>query len=329
MSNTIFSKYNPRVARAFQAAVADIKSRVVLSRLVAAIERNDIQAALAEINIEPAAYRAFELALVAAYESSAVAVTEATVWRDRDLRKLSLRWNMANPAAEAYIRSVSSDLVTSMVSGQVEAVRASIVNGYSRGQGPRNIALDVVGRVQANGVRQGGVVGLSATQQAARDRVAQRLADGDYRALLNMTTRDKSMDAMLRRGQPLTAAQRERYLRTYTNKSLKTRGDTIARTETARAVETARFDAFNEGLGQTGYPPEAVTKTWLHGGGGMDPRDDHIAMHRVEVQGLNTPFILPDGAVMQHTHDQAGGARHTINCTCTTRTKIDYGWGLV
>ena len=328
MSTQILNKFTPVVRNAFLAAIDDIKSRVVLSRLIAALERNDIQAALNEINIEPAAYRAYQVALLSAYEANAVAVTQATVWRDRDLKKLVLRWDMANPAAERYLTHVSSELVTRMVTGQVEAVRAAITQGYAQGMGPRNIALDVVGRVQANGVRQGGVVGLSAPQQAARERVAQRLADGDYRALLNMTTRDRSMDAMLRRGEPLTAAQRERYLRTYTNKSLKTRGDTIARTETARAVETARFDAFNEGLGQTGYPPEAVTKTWLHGGGGMNPRDQHIAMHRVEVRGLNTPFYMPDGASGQHTHDPALGVRHVANCTCDTRIRVDYSWGL-
>lgn len=318
----------PKVAKGFADAIKSVTDQVVLSRLIRALERNDIQEALDVINLDRSAYRAFNVALSSTYEQSAIAITQATVWRDRDLKQFRFRWDMENPAATRYLQNVSSQLVTSMVEGQNAAIRTAITEGYSRGQGPRQIALDLVGRRQPNGRRQGGVVGLDGRQQATRARVARRLEMGEYSDLLRMTNRDKSLDAMLRRGQPLTEAQKQRYLKVHTNKALKTRGDRIARTETAQAVETARYDAFNEGLGRTGYPPEAVIKTWLHGGGGMNPRDQHIAMNRVQVNGLNTPFNMPDGSSMQYTHDPSGGANNIVNCTCDTRIRVDYGWGL-
>lgn len=320
-------RLSPRSARAFEAAIADVRSGVVLQRLTDSIDRGDLNAALDALNLDVAAFSGFTDELARAFNQAGLIAVSEQVWRNQSRQKVTVRWDLANTRANSYITSLSSELVTSLIDGQLVNVRSAILNGYQQGQGPRQIALDIVGRIGPNGKRQGGVLGLDDRQLATRARVIEALQNNDAAYLKGLSSRDRRLDAMLDRGN-LTAFQRERWLTAHTNKALKNRGDRIARTETATAVERGRYEAFQQGLGKTGYPNQAVVKTWLHGGGGMQPRDTHVMMHRVSVTGLDTPFTLPDGRQMQYPLDPDGGAHNVVNCTCSQQIKIDYGYGL-
>ena len=50
----------------------------------------------------------------------------------------------------------------------------------------------------------------------------------------------------------------------------------------------------------------------------------HVDEDQTEVHGLDTPFILGDGTLMQHPLDPLGPAKHLINCTCSTLLRIDW-----
>ena len=89
-----------------------------------------------------------------------------------------------------------------------------------------------------------------------------------------------------------------------------------------------RQEEWRQALGKLGKPPEAVIKTWRHGGGVKDLRQHHEDMNGVKVRGLNTPFILPTGARMQHALDPDGGVAECVNCSCGTDFRIDHSWGL-
>ena len=127
---------------------------------------------------------------------------------------------------------------------------------------------------------------------------------------------------------PLTRDKIDEMVAKYSDRLLARRSEDVARTETAQGVMSARAEATRQALDKAGLVEDAVTKGWRHLGGLDDARDTHLAMHGRTVEGLDTPFILPDGSVMQHSHDPQGGARNNINCRCGTDFDVDWAWGL-
>ena len=142
--------------------------------------------------------------------------------------------------------------ITNITDQTRRAVLEAMADGYSKGQGPRQIALDVVGRIGDNGRRTGGIVGLNAPQARAVISMRSRLSSGDLKSVLSMTKRDRRFDKTIRKhienGTTPTSKQIERWTGRYSDRLLKLRGDTIARFETAQSVEMARVDGFRQGM---------------------------------------------------------------------------------
>ena len=216
---------------------------------------------------------------------------------------------------------------------------------------PNRIALDLVGRIGANGRRTGGIIGLSEPQARYVADMRSALSgdgpigyarrpegtlarkfwvrrDGTLGSVYDR--RDRRLDGVIRRaieaGKPVSGADIDRLAGRYKDRLLALRGETIARTETAMAVEDARQETWRQYTEQIGIPDEAIIQRWIHAGAAANgnERPEHEAMHREEVRGLNTPFVLPDGSVMQYPLDPAGGAQNVINCRCTVVNRIDF-----
>lgn len=320
--------HGAKVARAFEAAIADIKSSVVLRRVIDALENGNIDGAIAALNIDESAFAQLRAAIAQAYSDGGAAVIAATRFNPPNATKAVVRWDVTNTVAERYLREQLGTKITRVTQDTIQAARDAMVSGYSKGQGPRQIALDIVGRVGANGKRSGGVLGLNGPQQQYVRNMRAYLESGDYNAVLRMSKRDKRFDKTImkamRDDRPLSKAQIDKLTQRYSDRLLKLRGDTIARTETANAVEQSRDDGFRMGIEKENIPPQYVTKEWLHGGGGMRPREQHVAESGQKVEGLDTPFVMQDFTLMQRPHDPAGPARHTISCTCTVLMSIDW-----
>jgi hypothetical protein len=85
----------------------------------------------------------------------------------------------------------------------------------------------------------------------------------------------------------------------------KYRGDRIARTEIGDAENKGIMDMWEQ-------DGQVEKKEWLHGGGGENPRPEHVAMSG-EVVGLNEEFS--NG--LKYPCDPSGEPEEIINCTCT------------
>lgn len=331
----LIRKQEPATARAFRAAIKDLTDRTVIRRLTEALRFGNVNAAIKALNIDAAVFQAVQLNVSGTFAESAIIVTNSTVWRLPDSSKAVVRWDMANPTAEAWIRNNSSKLVTRVTEQTIEGVQNAIANGYAAGRGPQSIALDIVGRIGANGTRTGGLLGLSGPQVDYVSNMRSRLLSGDpaeLRKVLRMTKRDRRFDAAIRRaiesGKPMSVRQVDRLTQRYSARLLKLRGDTIARTETAHAVEAGRMDAFRHGMGKADIPPQAVYREWLHGGPAATlARADHAAMHKKRIVGLDAPWVV-GGALMMHPLDTSMGAgpEHIVNCRCMQNIRIDYGY---
>ena len=331
----LIEKQRPNVARAFKLAIRDITSRVVLNRIVQALRRGDIDAAVDAIGVSRAAFSPLMQSVNGIYGSAGSATMANTVWQ-LPTGRIKFRFDLANTRASDFLVGYSSNLVTRVSDDTRDALRLTIQSGYDQGRGPLDIARDIAGRVGANGRRTGGIIGLNEQQAGYVQSMRMRLASGDpseMRKVLDMTRRDRRLDGIVMRaineGRAVSASDIDRITGRYSDRLLALRAETIARTETAGAVEAARYDAFQQGLDEGNIPDWAVEKTWLHGGGRKDPRDDHVAFSGTVVQGLNTPFVLPDGTQMLYPHDPSlgAGAKHIANCTC--RARMEVRWDLI
>ncbi len=264
------------------------------------------------------------------------------------------RFDMTNPRAEAKIRTEAASRVTGYVEEQIETARRVIADGFQRGEGPQTIATDIAGRINPiSGRREGGIVGLSDPQVTYVESMRRRLLSGDPDEMMKVlgsfdkdgkwkegtgqTLRDRRFDRSIKKAirdvaagkpNPLTRDKVDEMTAKYSDRLLARRAEDIARTETAQGVEMARAEATKQAIDKAGLPDNAVTKTWVHQGGIRHARDGHLAVNGKTVDGIDMPFILPDGSVMLYPHDPAGGVKNNANCRCRGDQTIDWAYGL-
>lgn len=243
------------------------------------------------------------------------------------------RFDGRNPRAERVARDLSSNLVTRIVDDQRDAIRGVIEEGITKGRGPRDTALDIVGRVnRATGKREGGIVGLNAPQTKAWLRAGDEL-DALDPAYFERKLRDKRFDPMVKRaiaeGKPLSKADRERVLNRYSDRLLKHRGDMIARTETIASLNAGRDQGIKQLIEAGNITEDQVMKVWDSTGADGRTRDTHLAMEG-QRKRLAEPFITPMDHRLMHPGDATLGApgSEVINCRCLVRYDLDFYAGL-
>jgi hypothetical protein len=327
----LLAKQEPAVRRAFLAAVRDIVDRTQLRRLRDALAAGDIEAAIDALNLDAAAFRALSQEMGNTFNSAGAVVISAVDWRLPDFSRAVVRWDMDNPQATAIVRDLSSGLVTRISREQREMLRGAIADMYARGMNPNNMVTRIVGSVGDNGRRSGGIVGLTAPQEQWVRNLERYLSEDPARAL-TMTRRDRRFDrtirSAIREEKPLSRVQIRRMVEAYNNRLLDLRARTIARTETATAVEVAKFEAFRQGMEKTGLPDDVVFKQWGHGGPAPSghERPEHVALHKTRVTGLQTPFMVGGTVPMRFPMDTAlgAGADQVINCRCSCYIGISF-----
>jgi len=330
----IKKNFTRKAALEFEAAIAGIVDNVVLKNFIKAIEERNIGKAIAALDIDETTTAKLSEILAATFNEVGIAVASGTIWRRVDYQKVVVRWNIANPRANRILQEQSSRLVTRVSEGTKDVIANALRGGFEQGKGPRSLALDVVGRIGANGRRVGGIVGLTGPQAEYVNNMRRRLETGNISEVKNMSKRDHRFDKTLNKhimnGTRPSKTQINKMVSRYSARLLKLRGDNIARTETASSVLSARQEAFEQWQQKTGVPDKFVLKTWDHIGGGKKNRDGHQFTSGQKVVGLNTAFVVPSkksGTVlMKRPLDTSlgAGASDVINCTCDYRIRIDH-----
>ena len=303
-----------RISNAFRASIRSVTDEVTIGLLRDALARGDIEGALEVIDLEPAAFEPLRNILVQTYADAGAQATEG-------LR--GVRWNSASPRAEDYARNRIGTEITRITDDSLTAIRNHIADGYAFGRTPNRMALDLVGRIGPSGRREGGVVGLSA-QQEAWVRNMRTALENDPASALRFTRRDRRFDSLLRRSERLTQDQIDRILTAYSNRLLLSRGRTIAVTERGAAINQGRVDAYKAAADKYGLPYSAIVKTWVHTGRAVFDRPAHQAANGQTVQGADTPFII-GGIAMQHPHDPFAPPGETVNCRCEVKLRLGNG----
>lgn len=327
----LVSTFEPMVRRAFEEAVEDIRSNIVLRRIVERLERGDIPGAIAAMHLDEAAFRPLDEAIRQAFNGGGVAAIEQMpALRDPEGHQIVIRWDARNVYAEEWLRLHSSTLITNIIADQREAVREALEEGLARGDNPTRSALNVVGRVsRVTGKREGGILGLTAQQSQYVASARQELLSSDRAALRNYLGRgrrdnrfDRTVIKALKDEKPIPLDVVNRITGRYADGLLKLRGDTIALHETFEALGASKDIAFRQQIEAGRVQAQNITKTWRRTPQ-EHPRVQHIEMHGQTVR-FDQPFIAPDGTAIPYPHAPGVPAKHTLGCKCFAEYKIDF-----
>lgn len=327
----LIATWEPVLRAAFIEAIDDIRSNIVLRRIVERLERGDVQGAVRAMNLDEAAYRPLEEAIRQAFNAGGVSAVEGMpALKDPEGHRLVIRFDIRNVEAETWLREHSATLVRNIVSDQQEAIRESLTAGLARGDNPTRTALDVVGRVErATGRRQGGIIGLTTQQARYVENARQELSSGDPEALRNYLGRgrrdkrfDKTIAKALKDGKPLPRETVDKIVGRYSDGLLKLRGEMLARTETMASLQASKHEAHKQAASK-GFP---VEREW-DSAGDRRVRDTHMVMDGQKV-GLNEPFVSPSGARLMFPGDPNAPASEIVGCRCDVTYRLNFLKGL-
>jgi uncharacterized protein with gpF-like domain len=111
----------------------------------------------------------------------------------------------------------------------------------------------------------------------------------------------------------------------YADRALLHRANTIARTESLTALREGRRQGIEQAIEQGTMSADGVVREWS---ATMDDRtrEDHREMDGQRVDGIDTPWDLPDGSQVMYPGDTSLGAdaATTIQCRCIETYVIDW-----
>ncbi|MCF3934344.1 head morphogenesis protein [Acuticoccus sp. M5D2P5] len=322
----IAARLEPGIQQAFidamRASVTALELRTFIDRL----SEGDIEGAISLIEVDEGALSPMIEQIRQSYsEAGNEAAGDIPKLQDRTGRQVVIRFNMRSPRAEQWLAEMSSRMVTEIRAEQRQMIRANLTEGMVDGRNPRNVALDLVGRInKVTGRREGGVIGLTRQQAQWVANAREELSGGpdQLATFLGRCGRDRRFDrtitAAMREGRALSVTQVNRISGRYADRLLQLRGETIARTEMLGALNSASKEAFDQALDTGIVREEQVTKTWRSAGDGR-VRESHQRLNR-ETVGHNERFS--NGLL--YPHEPGAPAREVIQCRCIASRRIDF-----
>lgn len=313
--------------KAFNEAISEIKNTTKITQLERLIEAQDFDGVIRLLGLDPSAFEGMDDALYQSYRTGGTTGAIQIGQIPTTIGDVAFRFSVRAPAAEQWIRTNSSRLVTEMTTGQVEMVRDVLAVGLEEGVNPRQQALGLIGRTGVDQKRTGGVIGLTSQQAkwvgSARNELNN--LDSHYFA---RDLRDKRFDSVVRKAiaddKPLTKTQINKMITQMQNKTLKYRGDVIARTESINALRSGQNESVRQAIVKGEADNDDVTKEW---DATLDKRTrlDHLIMEDQRVP-FDQPFIFPDQSRAMFAGDTSLGApaKQIIQCRCKTNTVIDF-----
>lgn len=323
-----------KLRRIFEHEVSEIRDSVKLVELQRLIERKDADGVIRLLGINRAAFSDLEQAITDAFKEggafTAQAITPIPV---QNVGDVLFRFDANDLASVAWIREHSSKMVVEIVEQQREMIRERVADNVARGINPITASLDLVGRIDSTTKKRvGGFIGLTNRQAASIARAREQLEELDPQ-YLNRKLRDKRLDPAIRRaiedGKPLSKKQIDAAITRLQARTLKYRGDMIARTEALNGLRAGEQMAIAQAIKVGELDAGDVTKEW-DSSGDSRVRIDHMLLDG-QVKPLLEPFVVPLGGdypaqELMYAGDTSRGATGgmTIACRCRTTYRIDF-----
>lgn len=223
----------------------------------------------------------------------------------------SIAFDPASPQVIEAMQRNRLDFITSFSNDQRLVVVNSLAQSMREGVGIVE---------QARRIRD--VIGLTSYQQGMVNNYQVALQANNRRAL-EYSLRDRRYDTgfenAIAEDELLSQSRINLMVDRYRDRLLQLRGETIARTETARVAEEARAIAVEQVLEETDIPRSLVVKQWI--ATGVRTRSTHGQMHE-QARLFDEPFDSPSGAQLMQPGDSTAPAAEIVNCRCSVKHHI-------
>lgn len=333
--NELLARYSPELRDALLGGIRQLRDEALLAEVIRMIERDDVDGVLRALGLNPALFNGFYFVLAQTFEAGGLTLIAGLpkYVTSTDGVKSMIRFDIRDRSAEQWLATRSSGMIAEIEEDVRQVVRDGLQRGMREGRNPRNVALDLVGRVnRATGRREGGSIGLTAAQLNWVESTRQKLLtldEGYFQMGLRATRYDDLVREAIRSGKPLPADTVEKLVGLYKDNALKRRGEQIGRTEALAALNRGEYEAIKQAAVRNGRSLGSIRKVWDSAGDGR-VRDSHKALDRTSV-AMDEPFVSPvTGARMMHPHDQSLGApaREVVACRCRIRYEVDWFEGV-
>ena len=312
---------------AFEEAVNGIRSASTLKAVQDAIAAGDVERLIRILGLDETTFAPLTEALRDSYLTGGQFAAEILTPIPTVDGPVVFRFDLTATSAAQWIARESSRLIVEILDDQREMVRSVIAAGTQTGIGPRQQALDLIGRVGTDGVRRGGFIGLT-NQQAGWVRNAREdLLTGDSR-YFTRALRDKRLDAAIRKytsaGKQVPQQLIDRAITAMQSRAQKYRGDTIARTEAIRGLRAGQAEGMAQAISKGDIDPGDVSKSWDATGDGRT-RETHLMMEDQQ-RPLYQPFDFPLGGQAMYPGDDSlnAPAGELIQCRCRVVYRVDF-----
>lgn len=326
----LLDQWGPEIESAFLASIDEIKSDADFALVVKRLAASDISGALDALHIDAGAFSRFTDQIARAFASGAAVGTQSMPKETPNGQKLVIRFDGQQTDAERILKELSSTAVVEVTEDQRNMARDALTRGLTRGDNPRTVALDMVGRYDKKlGKRTGGFIGLTTRQEQTIQNAADELREGSSKSLnayLDRKLRNKSFDRYvlkaIKTGDPIPRDIQQKAISRMKDNALKLRGDTIGRTEALSALHTGQYQAYNQAIQRGELSVEDIERTW-HTAGDSRVRDDHRLMNGQTI-GFTAYYRTPGGGRLQYPGDPRGEAREIINCRCHETIRVNF-----
>jgi len=325
--NQIQQKQEREIYNAFMTAIREVKDQAVISELANLINVGDINGVIDLLQLSPATYEKLEESIRTTYAIGGATGANQLGRIPTPKGTLVLRFNTRAPAAEKWLSELSSTRIVEISNETRQVVRSLLTQGIEVGRGPRSVALDLVGRIDpVSKNRVGGAIGLTDSQSewAIEARRELENLNPNY---LTRKLRDKRLDGAFKKaiesGEPMPEKQIDAAVSRLQARTLRYRGENIARTESLSALSEGQNTAIQQAIETSELDADTI-KLWDSSADGRT-RPDHMAVEDSYPDGI--PFdqsFNVGGTMMRWPRDPAGGAAQVINCRCKLITRVNF-----
>jgi hypothetical protein len=226
----------------------------------------------------------------------------------------TFRFNLLAYNASQFVRGYQFALIKDIGQASREAIRQSLMTDILAGVNPISTARNFRS-----------AIGLTARQEKAVRNFEGMLREGD-RELLTRALRDKRFDSTVLRsikdGVPLSEKQIAAMTKRYRERYLKYRAETIARTESLRAVSMGQHLSIMQAHEAGNIDGSVLKRVWIFVADART-RGPHKTVNILNPDGvrIDQPFQTEGGPLL-YPRDPNGTGANTINCRCAVAYKM-------
>lgn len=304
--NDLLASSEREFKREFLAMVEAMRDQISITELARLLETGRMDQALQML--EAAAKK-----LGVTWSKSFVrAGTSTAAHVNRHVPIIDFSFDQTNAAAVEAMRRNRLRLIRGFTDQQRQTVRQALAEGIERGLNP----ID-----QARLFRD--VVGLTPYQQRIVSNYRRNLEEGD-KAALERALRDRRYDRSAQRaidGEKLPKKQIDKMVEAYRRRMINQRAETIARTESLRAVHEGIYNTYEQAIEQGVVQEKELKRTW-NTAADRRVRHSHNFMDGQE-RSFKEAFVSGNGARLMYPTDPDAPADDTVNCRCVVATTME------